>query len=67
MQLPGKRRRGKSKQRYVYGLNEDINIAGVTMKDASEVSSWKKQSAVATPDWNKSKENLDVQLSAFIC
>ena len=39
MQLPGrpKRRRGRPKRRYLDGLREDMNVAGViTVKDASD-------------------------------
>ena len=56
MQLPGKKRRGTPKRRYMKGLNEDMKVAGVTVKDASDSSSWKKQYAVATPNRDKSKE-----------
>ena len=48
MQLPGKRRKGRPEQRYRDGYNEDMNVAGVTLKDASDSSSGKKQSDVVT-------------------
>ena len=40
-QLPGYacRPRGRPKRRYTDGLNEDMNVAGVTMKDESDRSS----------------------------
>ena len=56
MQLPGKRRRGRPKRRYMDGLNKDKNVAGVTVEDESGRSNWKKQSAVATSNRDKPKE-----------
>ena len=49
MQLPGKRRRGRPKRRYMDGLNEDMNVAGVTVKDASDRSSWRKAICCGDP------------------
>ena len=49
MQLPGKRRRGRPKRRYMDGLNEDMNVAGVTVKDASDRTSWRKAICCGDP------------------
>ena len=69
MQLPGEKRRGRPKRRHLGGLNEDMKEAGVTVKDASDISAWKKKrSAEATPNWDKSKgEDLCGRLIESCC
>ena len=57
MQLPGKRPKGRPERRYRDGYNEDMNVAGVTLKIASDSSSGKKQSAVVTLIRTSRKKN----------
>ena len=49
IQIPGKKRRGRPKRRYMDGLNDDMNVVRVTVKDASDRSSWKKAICCSDP------------------
>ena len=48
-----KRRRGRPKRRYMDGLNEDMNVAGVTVKIQVTGKVGEKQFALATPNRDK--------------
>ena len=41
MELPGRRRRGRSKRRYIDPVKEDMQIVGVRVEDTENREKWK--------------------------
>ena len=56
MELPGKRKRGRPKRRFMDVVKEDMAEVEVTEEDTVDRNNWRRKSAVATPDGKKSKE-----------
>ena len=49
MELPGKRRRGRPKRRYMDALVEDMKVAGVQEKDTQDRIKWRQQIRCGDP------------------
>ena len=49
MQLPGKRRRGRPKRRFMDGVREDMKAVGVTAEDAYDRVGWRKAICCGDP------------------
>ena len=56
MELPGKRKRGRCKRRFMDALREDMAVVEVTEDDAGDNTKWiNGKSVVATPDGTSRK------------
>ena len=66
MQVSGKRRRGRPKRKFMDGIKEDLKVARVTIDDAGADQNGKKRSAVATPNWEKSKEEEESSSAGIV-
>ena len=49
MELPGKRRKGRPKRRYMDAVREDMRAAGVTEEDAEDRGRWKQMTRCGDP------------------
>ena len=56
MELPGKMFRGRHRRRYWDWVNQDMEIVGVSVEDASKRASWKEAICCADPNPKKLKE-----------
>ena len=57
MELPGKRKWGRPKRRFMDVVKEDMAEVEVTEEDTVDRNNWRRgKSAVATPDGKKPKE-----------
>ena len=56
MELPGKRKRGRPKRRFMDVVKEDMAEVEVTEEDTVDRRNWRKKSAVATPDGKSRKK-----------
>ena len=55
MQVPRKRYRGRTKQRFIEGLNGNMNKVGVAMEDTRDRKTGKRQFAMSIPSPEKPK------------
>ena len=58
MQVPRKQYRGRTKQRFIEGLNRNMNKVDVTMEDARDRKTGKRQSSVSIPSPEKTKNKI---------
>ena len=49
MELPGKRRKGRPKRRYMDAVREDMRVVGVTEEDAEDRTRWKRMIRCGDP------------------
>ena len=57
MELPGKRKRGRPKRRFMDVVKEDMAEVEVTEEDTVDRNSWRRKiRAVATPDGKSRKK-----------
>ena len=56
MELPGKRKRGRSKRRFMDVVKEDMAEVEVTEEDTVDRNNWRRKTAVATPDGKSRKK-----------
>ncbi|KAK3543382.1 hypothetical protein QTP70_018404, partial [Hemibagrus guttatus] len=42
MELPGRRKRGRPKRRYMDGINEDMKLVGASVEDAEDRDKWRE-------------------------
>ena len=65
MELPGKRKRGRPKRRFMDVVKEDMAEVEVTEEDTVDRPTGEGKSAVATPDGKKPKEEEEEVNSVF--
>ncbi|XP_051788831.1 uncharacterized protein LOC127529414 [Erpetoichthys calabaricus] len=56
IELPGKRKRGRPKQRFMDVVREDMQVMGVTEQDAEDRKIWKKMIRCGNPQREQPKE-----------
>ena len=49
MELPGKRKRGRPKKKFIDRLREDMQVIGATEKDAEDRNRWKRMICCGDP------------------
>ena len=68
MELPGKRKRGRPKRRFMDVVKEDMAEVEVTEEDTVDRRNWRKKIRCGDPWWEKPKEEEEVNLvHAFLC
>ena len=60
MELPGKRKRGRPKRRFMDVVKEDMAEVEVTEEDTEDRNNWRWKSAVATPYGKSRKKNPEM-------
>ena len=60
MELPGKRKRGRPKRRFMDVVKEDMVEVEVTEEDTVDRRNLRKKSAVATPDGKSRKKKKNI-------
>ena len=49
IELPGKRKRGRPKRRYMDGVREDMRVVGVSMEDVENRVRWRRMICCGDP------------------
>ena len=49
MELPGSRRKGRPKRRYMDAVNQDMQVVGVRVEDTKNRSKWKAVTHCGNP------------------
>ncbi|KAK3558090.1 hypothetical protein QTP86_009450 [Hemibagrus guttatus] len=49
MELPGRRQRGRTKRRYMDGINEDMKLLGASVEDAEDRDRWREMIRCGDP------------------
>ena len=62
MELPGKRKWGTPKRRFMDPVREDMAVVEVTEEDADDRTKWRQKSAVATPNEQPKKDEEEWRL-----
>ena len=63
MELPGKRKRGRPKRRFMDVVKEDMAEVEVTEEDTVDRRNWRKKIRCGDPWWEKPKEEEDSYLT----
>ena len=66
MELPGKRKRGRPKRRFMDVVKEDMAEVEVTEEDTVDRRNWRKKIRCGDPSW-KSRKKKKKSVSVFIC
>ena len=61
MKLPGKRKRGRPKRRFMDVAKEDTAEVEVTEEDTEDRNNWRWKIRCGDPRWEKPKEEEDTQ------
>ena len=65
MELPGKRKRGRPKRRFMDVVKEDMAEVEVTEEDTVDRNNWRRKTAVATPDGKSRKKKKTLNKFQF--
>ena len=63
MELPGKRKRGRPKRRFMDVVKEDIAQVEVTEEDAEDRSNWRWKIRCGDPWWEKAERRRRIEIS----
>ena len=67
MELPGKRKRGRTKRRFMDVVKEDMAEVEMTEEDTEDRNNWiYRKSAVATPDGKSRKKKNKFTVSVLV-
>ena len=66
MELPGKRKRGRPKRRFMDVVKEDMAEVEVKEEDADDRSNWRLKIRCGDPDGKKPKEEEEVQVHVIV-
>ena len=66
MELPGKRKRGRSKQRFMDAVKEDMAEVELTEEDTDDRNIWRWKICCGDPWWEKPTEEEASQVIIYV-